>query len=343
LKVLFGTFSAATVLGGGVAVQVRALARELNRLGVEVDLFDPWKQYRLAQYDLFHLFAAHVGTYHLGRAIKTLGLRLAVTPTFFSRHSAGTLAAMVAVPGVIRRRGGFWTEQMFCKELCGMADLVLPNTNAEAELVCGALGVPRSKIMVIPNGVDPRFARATPDAFFNKYGIRDFLLYVGHIGWRRKNVAALLRSIVGLPFRTVLVGKLIDNEYGRLCGDMIRANAEVLHIPELQPESGLLESTYAAAKVLVLPALYETPGLAALEAALAGANVCITKNGGTTEYFGEYATYLDPNSERNIRESVVAAMARPKSESLRNHVRQNFLWGEAASRLLEAYSVLSEQ
>jgi glycosyltransferase involved in cell wall biosynthesis len=340
MKVLFGTFSAASVLGGGVVVQARALARELRALGVEVELFDPWRRYVLRHYDLFHLFAAHVGTYHLGRAIKTLGLRLAVTPTFFSRHSARTVAAILAVSRRLRRRGGIWTEHMFCKELCDMADVVLPNTQAEADLVRRALGVSSCKIKVIRNGVEARYADSKPDDFVKKYGVSDFLLYVGHIGWGRKNVASLLNSVSGLHFQTVLVGKLIDNEDGRRCRKMIRANERVLHIPELPPESGLLESAYAAARVLVLPALYETPGLAALEAALAGANICITKHGGTVEYFGDHATYLDPSSRRSIREAVLAAMARPKSEDLRNHIRSSFLWGEAARQLLAVYKEL---
>ncbi|UCG43902.1 MAG: glycosyltransferase [candidate division WOR-3 bacterium] len=340
MKVMFGTFSAASILGGGVAVQTTALAHELRKLGVEVELFDPWRRYELQRYDIFHLFAAHVGTYHLGRAVKTLGLKLAVSPTVFSRHSPRTVAAMLAVSKLLRRRGGLWTEHMFCQELCDMADLVLPNTQAEANFVRGAFGVPSFKIRVIHNGVDPRFADSKPDAFVDKYGISDFLLYVGHIGWGRKNVASLLSSIADLRFQTALVGKLIDNEYGRRCAELIRANERVLHVPELPAESGLLESAYAAARALVLPSQYETPGLAALEAALAGANVCITKHGGTIEYFGDYATYLDPASERSIRRAVAAAMTKPKGEELRNRIVSNFLWEEAARELLAAYREL---
>ena len=75
MRVLFGSFSAITVLGGGVEVQMRCLARELGKLGVEVELFDPWKRYDLKDYAFFHLFGSHVGTYHLGRSIHGLGMR----------------------------------------------------------------------------------------------------------------------------------------------------------------------------------------------------------------------------------------------------------------------------
>jgi len=43
----------------------------------------------------------------------------------------------------------------------------------------------------------------------------------------------------------------------------------------------MLASAYAACDVFVLPSMFETPGIAALEAGLAGAKIVITKYGGT--------------------------------------------------------------
>src|SRR5512137_3012769 len=194
MKVLFGSFSAITVLGGGVEVQMRSLARELGKLGVEVELFDPWKRYNLRDYTFFHLFGSHVGTYHLGRSLHGLGMRLIVTPVFYSRHSPSRVAAAVGVAGKVRQRGGFWTEHMFCKELCNMAELVLPDTRDEMEMLTKGFGVPTAKMHELPNGVEERFASATPDLFIREYGLRDFVLYVGHIGPARKNVFPMLRA-----------------------------------------------------------------------------------------------------------------------------------------------------
>jgi glycosyltransferase involved in cell wall biosynthesis len=340
MKVMFGSFSALTVLGGGVKVQVESLARELRALGHEVELFDPWREYALTDYDLFHLFAAHVGTYHLGRAIKTLGMKLCVSPVFFSRHPARRVAALVGLARRVRRKGGFWTEHMFCKELCDLADLVLPNTQSEADLVCDAFDVARSKVLVVPNGVDARFADARPDEFVERYGLEGFILYAGHIGWGRKNVLPLLRACAALRHPTVLIGQVIDNAYGRQCLDIIEANPHITRLDPVPPESGLLASAYAACDTLVLPSFYETPGLAALEAGLAGAKVCITKYGGTVDYFGPHATYLEPSSEDSIREALKESLAKPRGPQLRLHIQQSYLWGEAARTLVRAYETL---
>ncbi len=340
MKVLFGTYAASSILGGGVDVQVRALAREAAAHGVEVELFDPWGKYRLEDYDLFHLFASHVGTYHLGRALHGLGMRLLLTPVFYSRHSPARVAALLSVARRLRSRGGFWTEHMFCKELCDMAELLLPNTREEMEMMARAFGVPAARMVELPNGVEERFLDSKPDVFVREYGLRDFILYVGHIGWGRKNVLPLLNVLKRMGHPSVLIGPVIQNDYARRCREVIESSPNIRLIPGLPSDSPLLESAYAACDTMVLPSYYETPGLAALEAGLAGAKVCITRYGGTTEYFGEHALYLEPHSEESLESALRASLARSRDSSLRERIAANYLWRHAGKRLVEVYSAL---
>jgi glycosyltransferase involved in cell wall biosynthesis len=112
------------------------------------------------------------------------------------------------------------------------------------------------------------------------------------------------------------------------------------HIPALPSDSPLLASAYAACDVFVLPAYYETPGLAALEAGLAGAKICITRHGGTMEYFGDLADYLEPSDQASIRNALMAALARPKTPQLRETILSKYLWSHAGKRLAAAYGQL---
>ncbi len=338
MKVLFGSFSAITVLGGGVEVQMRSLARELGKLGIEVDFFDPWKRYDLKQYAFFHLFGSHVGTYHLGRSMHGLGMRLIVTPVFYSRHSPARVATAVGIAGKVRQRGGFWTEHMFCKELCEMAELVLPDTKDEMEMLARGFGVPANKMHELPNGVEERFANASPDLFVKEHGLEDFVLYVGHIGPARKNVFPMLRAVKAMGVPTVLIGPVSETGYANQCMKLVAESPNIKVIPGLAPESPLLESAYAACDTFILPSLYETPGLAALEAGLAGAKVAITRYGGTQEYFADLATYLEPSSEESIANAIKQTIARKKDSSLSDRIRNNYIWSRAGEILAGIYN-----
>jgi glycosyltransferase involved in cell wall biosynthesis len=195
---------------------------------------------------------------------------------------------------------------------------------------------------LLPNGVDERYSRATPDLFESRYGVRDFILYVGHIGWERKNLLRLISAVRALSRPLVLMGPVVAGRYAAACLELAGATPGALVVPGVAPDDPLLQSAYAACDTLVLPSYYETPGLAALEAALAGAKVCVTRYGGTDEYFGVHAEYLEPRSEASIRDAVARSLAKEKTGLLREHVMTNFTWGRVAGGLAGIYRRLAD-
>ncbi|MFB0510011.1 MAG: glycosyltransferase, partial [bacterium] len=118
-------------------------------------------------------------------------------------------------------------------------------------------------------------------------------------------------------------------------------NLRVLGDSVANLNSEMLASAYAACDVFVLPSFYETPGLAALEAGLAGAKIVITKYGGTDEYFGDYAEYIDPKKVQSIYQGLVRALAKKKDRILAEHIRTNFLWEKSAKKLIEIYTTIN--
>ena len=77
--------------------------------------------------------------------------------------------------------------------------------------------------------------------------------------------------------------------------------------------------------------------MSALEAALYGAKVVITRNGAPSYYFGKHAEYVDPKSEQSIREKLLVAWQRPKTPLLREHLLASFAWDKTRLKLAEAY------
>jgi len=338
MNVVLAGYQAISILHGGPNTQLRNTAKHLTDLGVNVKLFDPWTRLRKEECDLVHLFAANIGTYHLARELHGLGIPIVLSPIIYSLHSATFVKTMLKASRFIQRLArGVWTDYALAADICGWAGKILPNTQAEADLVVEGLGIEKEKVTVIPNGVDERFLDANPTLFKNKYGLENFILSVGHTGHRRKNVLALIQALGKIDHPAVIIGRIVPGEYGDACVHEASKHKHILLIDSLENDSAMLASAYAACDVFVLPSLFETPGIAALEAGLAGAKIVITKYGGTSDYFGELADYVDPHSLNSIQTGILNSLGKTKNVALRDHIRKEFLWGCVAERTAEIY------
>jgi glycosyltransferase involved in cell wall biosynthesis len=111
----------------------------------------------------------------------------------------------------------------------------------------------------------------------------------------------------------------------------------VTWLGRLDHDDPLLASAYAAARVFALPSWFETPGLAALEAALAGCAVVITPFGSTREYFGGLATYARPHRVDEIRRALRTCWDRGPDPWLAPRVATHYLWPNVAQITAEVY------
>lgn len=343
MRVYVAGYQAVSILQGGPNTQIRNTVKAVEEFGVEARLFDPWSPFRREDCDLFHLFAANIGTYHLAREVHALGIPLVVSPIIYSRHSAAFMRKVLDGTRLIQKAGpGIWSDYALSADICGWAARVVPNTRAEADLVADGLGVLESKITVVPNGVEARFDGADPGVFRKEYGLDRFILNVGHIGHARKNVLMLIKALGSIDYPSVIIGRIIRGKYGEACVREAAKHKHIRLIDGLANDSPMLASAYAACDVFVLPSLFETPGIAALEAGLAGAKVVITPHGGTKEYFGEMATYVDPDSVDSIRKGIESALAREDNAGLRDHIRRNYLWKQVGEQTASVYRTVLE-
>ena len=338
MNVYFASYQSVMLLKGGPKTQIIQTKKELEKLGVNVNFFETWKELNKEKCDLFHLFGANIGTYHLAREIHKTGIPMVVTPIFFSLHSTKFLRTALYADKFVRKVfHGLWMDYGFLHDICNWAEAVLPNTECELKLLEEGLSIPIEKQRVIPNGVEEKFYNADGTLFRNKYGVNKFILNVGHIGPARKNVLRLIRAVDEIETPIVIIGRIENNSYGNICIEEAKKNPNILIIDALANDSELLASAYGACDVFVLPSLFETPGIAALEAALAGAKIVITKYGGTEEYFGKYAEYVEPTSTASIRRGILDALQKEKQPLLREHIKKEFLWSNVAKKTLDVY------
>jgi glycosyltransferase involved in cell wall biosynthesis len=271
--------------------------------------------------------------------LRQQGIPIVVSPIYITRRPAWQVRSLRAVETAMRKvYAAFWTDYAMIAEMCGWARMVAPNTQEEATLFHEAFGVPREKLAVIPNGVEERFRTAGPAQFVERYDRSGFVLSVGHIAPSRKNVMRLVEALEGIDRQAVIIGRVEETREAAEVLARSQHNPRLLILDHIDHDSDLLASAYAACDTFVLPSLFETPGIAALEAGLSGAKVVITPHGGPREYFGPLADYVDPYNVDDIRRKIQTALDRPRNEALAQHISGQFLWKHVARRTAEVYA-----
>jgi glycosyltransferase involved in cell wall biosynthesis len=337
---LAGKLSAFEAPGGG-ETQMKATAAALRELGVDARTWRPWED-DLADADCLHLFGSEPEHVAVAQAARRRGVPVVLStiawfdaaarwrePGPWHRRLAGCakLWARAALPGMPS-----WRRRLY-----HLADALLPNSRAEAEQLVRLFDAPRERIHVVPNGADSRFAHATPDAFIDRYGVKDFILYAGRIE-PRKNQLNFLLAMRDVPTPVVVLGATAPGCEGYLKRCRKAAGPRVQFVGHIDHDDPLLASAYAACRCLVLASWFETPGLVALEAGLTGTPLVLTQRGSAQEYFGPQARYVDPADVPGIRRTVSAAIAAPRSAELASLIRRRYSWRAAAESTLAAYA-----
>jgi len=326
------------VVHGGVRMQSVKTAEQLEKLGVDVHYYNPWEKTDPSDYDIVHIFLAGNETLAIAQRLRDLDCKLAISPVFYTRRSAGVIRQSMKIESIAGKLvRGIFSDYSIKASVCKTADLVLPNTQSEADLIRDGFSISDERISVIPNGVDSGFADATPDLFMSTYDVKNFTLFVGDASARRKNVLSLLQQHTASDRPLVIIGKFDQGNYSRQCLNIINGRENVHNLGPLDHNNPMLASAYAAADVFTLPSQFETPGIAALEAALTGCKIAITNVGGTREIFGNDAEYIDPQNSKTIMQAIRRAHDKPKDEELKNRILENYTWKVTGAQTLNAY------
>jgi len=338
MKICFATHEGVVLSKGGPYTKIKEVREKLLLKGLTVDLFNPWNS-KLNEYDIIHLVSSNFAVYNLARNLRVNNIRFIVEPVFYSTHSASFLRIINNLDKIVRSVSrGIWFDYGFTRDICEWAVKVIPNTSDELKIISEGLSITKEKFRIIHNGVSDRFLNADPGLFEKKYGMKDFILCVGHLGPARKNVLSLVKALSKINHPAVFIEKIIPSTESEQILKYAGENKNLKIIDAMDNNSPILASAYAACNTFVLPSLYETPGIAALEAALAGAKIVITPYGGTKDYFKDMAEYVNPYSVDSIRDGIEKTLNKPKDDKLKEHIKQNFLWDKIADETINIYN-----
>jgi glycosyltransferase involved in cell wall biosynthesis len=352
MKVAFIIRPNVHTIPGGDTVQMNQTAKELQKLGVSVDIFTSDKKIDYSCFDLIHFFNitdCEDLLYHALHAKKPIALSsIYVDYREYDRHHRTGVINLLSkilpyhqieylktLAKFVLKREKVSTPLYWIKGHNGSircilekTTLLLPNSQNEYSRLKNDFNV-NLPYHVIPNGFDPAL-------FYENKNTqpRKGILCVGRIEGR-KNQLNLIRAVNKTTYNLTLIGQIAPNQKGYYKQCLKEAGPNVKFIDYL-PQHKLLHF-YNQSKVHAMPSWFETTGLSNLEAAAMGCNLVIANRGDVMDYFENYAYYCAPDSVDSIKEAIESAYAAEKNDSLKEHVLSNFIWEIAAAKTLKAY------
>lgn len=222
-------------------------------------------------------------------------------------------------------------------------DVFLPNSQAEGGRVIRYFKKsPNARFAAVPNGfVPPSEGKLAALARPVTVPSGDYIVVPGVFA-RRKNQLALIRALKDSPYPVVFMGGVLRDTPDFFARCEAEANDKMTFLGFVSSTSDEYWAVLKYARCACLPSDCETPGIAMIESAYAGARPVVSKNGGTCEYYGFDAEYLDPCSEVSIREAVNRAWNRGRLNEDASRWYARYTWEYCANVTLQAYETAME-
>jgi alpha-1,3-rhamnosyl/mannosyltransferase len=174
------------------------------------------------------------------------------------------------------------------------------------------LGIPRERIRVVANGVEPVFTRAGPGAD------GDYVLAVGTLE-PRKNLERTIEAAKRVGVELRVVG---ESGWGRVDAGVAWQG---------RVDDAALARLYRGARCLVYPSYYEGFGIPVAEALACGTPVVTSRGSAMEEVAGNAAVLVDPLDVESIAAGIVEASSRSVDGF------EPPTWDEAARSTVEVY------
>lgn len=315
--------------GNGIRAEAELKIAGLAALGAECTRLDPWHWCEPASLDVIHFFYGGLQLADIAEARRAKPRKLVFSTTIDSNQGHLPYRLMALLGGLSQR---FRTIQGEFRRQALASDLVVVRSRHEALRVEKGLGIYPRRIRLVhlgveTAGIDAHLVAATP---------RDGIFHLSAFGQERKNVLRLIAAAGPTGLRLTIAGSCPDPAALARIRAAAAPFANITIVGYLDAEAR--NALYLRSRVFALPSIHEGTGLSALEAAVRGCQVVITRNGGPPDYFAETGRLIDPLDVAELRAALVAAHADPTPPAaVAARAAERFSLASTARTLLAAY------
>ena len=354
MKILIVTQQSFLASQTGVGTQVRETVSALRRHGVSVSVIQMAGKFflredgtTLTNSEILQLSESHDITHliNTSRPLVARWRKFKRSPVVgCSVYWSGIERVIIAHRAEPLSFGRIHHELSYIRGMCALGndmrgvDVFLPNSYAEGECITRSYRMTRGAYFIpVPNAFIP------PDFDIFSLPRPSFIpdgeyIVVPAVFAKRKNQLGLIRALKNSTYTIVFMGGEIDKAYWERCRR--EATSNMLFIGYKANGSKDYWSVLSHARCACLPSDCETPGIAMIEAAYAGARPAITKFGGTAEYYSFDAEYFNPCDENQMRAAIDRAWLRNRLSLEQSNSYKRFTWDYCAKVTMQAYAIL---
>ncbi|MFG1346769.1 glycosyltransferase family 4 protein [Xanthobacter autotrophicus DSM 431] len=302
----------------GVVVQARCWMEALQALGHEVCLVSAMSPIDWKSFDVVHLFQHGSWCDSLLDDLAALGVPTVLSPIIDPPRPYGRVAALVSRIPFERLR--LQQNQRLLRKYGGSCTRILSRSTLERQSL-EAVGVPPGKIVNAPISMSKDWA--LDEATITAAPRNGAVLHVSHLAQPRKNARLLIEVAMEKGFPLRLAGSLSDPAFASWLKQVEASHPNITYLGRIS-DARMLEEMLACS-VFCLPSLYEGVGLVALDAGYCGANLVVSTAGGTRDYLGEHAFYIDPHDRAGLGDAIRRALDLPLPNlEVHRHVEREF-------------------
>lgn len=289
-------------MASGVKIQALEWKVGLEKEGHNITLINCWENINWKQFDILLFFEYGGYLRQFIELAKDLNVKIALAPIIDTNASPLQFKIACKYLGLDKIRLTSKFHDLYI--IRNYIDMYYVRSEYEKTYITKSLGIQENKVTIVPLSY-----RITPSE--NNIPKEKFCFHLSRPADKGKNVPRLIKSAKKYKFPLIIAGGVKDDiEKDWLMG-LISNAPNIKYIGYLTEEE--LYSYYQKAKVFALPSTYEGVGMAALEAAVLGCEIVITKLGGPKEYFNNMAEIVNPYDIDDIGQSIVHLLNGDKS------------------------------